>query len=634
MATAAKHIPEIDGLRAIAVLAVILFHLQVPGVSGGFAGVDVFFVISGYLITLGLQHELTQTGSLRLPRFYLRRARRLMPALYMTLVISSVCAVVWLSNHRLPEYGASQVAAALSLSNVHFFLGSGYFDSASDYKALLHTWSLGVEEQFYLLWPALLWLIWRGREKRAWRHIATGSLFVASLLASATQQRNEPAATFFLVPFRFHEFMLGAALALGSRHDTPPTKNRADIGLLCGLGLIGYAIAKFDGQTPFPGIHALIPCLGAVLMLWAAPNSRLAWLLKNPLSTYLGRTSYSTYLMHWPLIVFFRVAGGREHLRPRDQAILFIVTLVLGDLLHRFIENRYREPDSITDKRFLVGLIGSTAALIAIGLAFQHAPWVEARAWAASHISTKEVETRRNARFRPRQDVCSVKGWEHCDDLVPGKVNALVIGDSHSVDAYNAFVTRFPQHNITLSDLGGCPPHPQIDTIVLSGHPDLQKCLELNRKRHDPSFLKQYDYIILNVYMDWYNESHLTDYLRFLHSHGIRKVIVFGQTWRASDDLPELVNKLGFDQERIMPKLAPPPSDRLVKETADRLGYLFIDKTEALSNRKGFELFDSREVLFTYDRHHLSLDHSRRLLDRRIDEVEDYLASHGPRPQH
>ena len=129
MATITKHIPEIDGLRAIAVLAVILFHLQVPGLSGGFAGVDVFFVISGYLITLGLQRELAQTNRLGLPNFYLRRARRLMPALYVTLAISSVCAVAWLSNHRLPEYGASQVAAALSLSNIHFFLGSGYLSS-------------------------------------------------------------------------------------------------------------------------------------------------------------------------------------------------------------------------------------------------------------------------------------------------------------------------------------------------------------------------------------------------------------------------------------------------------------------------------------------------------------------------
>lgn len=629
MTNAAKHIPEIDGLRAIAVVAVILFHLQVPSLPGGFAGVDVFFVISGYLITLGLQRELDQTGSLRLPRFYMRRARRLMPALYVTLAISSACAVAWLSNHRLPQYGASQVAAALSLSNVHFFLGSGYFDSASDYKALLHTWSLGVEEQFYLLWPALLWLSWQGRQ--AWLWIVTAVLFAASLLASAYLQRNEPAATFFLVPFRFHEFMLGAALAIGHHH-VKPTKIRADIGLLCGLSLIGYSVSKFDGQTPFPGIHALIPCLGAALVLWAAPASRFAWLLKNPLSTYLGRTSYSTYLMHWPLIVFFRVAGGREHLRPRDQAILFIVTLVLGDLLHRFIENRYRKPESTSDKRFLIGLVVSTAALISVGLAFQHAPWVEARAWAASHISAKEVEARRNARFRPRQDVCSAKGWDHCDDLVPGKVNAVVIGDSHSVDAYNAFVARFPQHNVTLSDLGGCPPHPHIDTIVLSGHPDLQKCLELNRKRHDPSFLRQHDYIILNVYMDWYNESHLAEYLRFLHAQGIKKVIVFGQTWRASDDLPELINKLGFDRDRIMPKLTPPPSDRLVKESAQRLGYLFIDKTEALSNRSGFELFDAREVLFTYDRHHLSLDHAQRLLDRRIDEVSDYLGS-GTQPQ-
>lgn len=622
--TSVRHtyIPEIDGLRALAVLAVILFHLQVPGLAGGFVGVDVFFVISGFLITSGLRRELDERGAIRFGRFYLRRTRRLLPALYAVLATSSVVAWATLSHHRLPEYGASQIAATLSLSNISFYLGSGYFDTASDYKPLLHTWSLGVEEQFYLLWPALMWCAWHAR-----RHVLllAGLLFAMTLGLSEWLVRSEPSAAFFLVPFRMYEFVIGAVLAVSGPRRPTTVSVVADAALLVGIAAIVVAVLHFGPRTPFPGVQALLPCTGAALVLWGAPSSRLAWLLNNRVASYLGRASYSTYLVHWPLIVFYRVAKVREHLFLREQVILFAATLLLGHLCHRWIENRYRNPSACADRRFLVRLAVSTALLIGIGWGMQQERLVQMRGWVANYISTNEVLIRRNERFRIRRDVCAVKGWEHCDDPMPGKRNGLVIGDSHAVDAYNAFVTRFPADNVNLSDLGGCPPHPAINTIVLADHPDLPKCLKLNRKRYDPAYLHGFDYIVINVLMGWYDQGHLSSYLQFLHDHGVRKVIVFGQTWRARDDLPELVNRVGFDRGRLMALLTPAPDDHLVQETAVRLGYLYIIKTEAFTTRGHFNVFDEAGVLFTYDQHHLSLEYSERLLDRRFDEVRAYL---------
>lgn len=616
-----KYVPEIDGLRAIAVLAVILFHLQVNGLTGGFVGVDVFFVISGYLITTGLQRELSSRGTIDLKAFYLRRARRLLPALYAVLLMTALAAVAFLSHQRLIQHGASQVAAALSLSNVHFFLGSGYFDTASDYKPLLHTWSLGVEEQFYLLWPVLMYAAWR----QAWSLLTLCCLsFAASFLAAEWCVARHPSAAFFLVPFRMHEFVVGAVLA------SPMLRSRnaswlVDVCLLSGLICILGPVMAYGPRTPFPGWWALLPCAGAAMVLWAAPVSRLKPLLNNAVMRYLGRTSYSTYLIHWPLIVIYRIAKGREHLRPREQVVLFLVTIALGHVVHRYVENRFRGAPRETDRRFLIGLAAATGLLVSGGVAMQFEPLVQQRSWAASHLSPKEVLGRRNDRFKLRQQVCEVKGWEHCDDLVMGKRNALVVGDSHAVDAFNAFVTRFPDDNFTLSELGGCPPHRAIDSIVMAGHPDLPKCLELNRRRYDPGYLKQFDYLIINVYMEWYGEKHLAEYLRYLHEQGVRRVIVFGQTWRAPDDVPELVNSLGFDRARLMSRLTSPPPDAIVDQTARELGYLFISKTDALTSRDGFEVFDANEALFTYDQHHLSLPHSKRLLDRRLSDVVKYL---------
>lgn len=614
------YVPEIDGLRAIAVMAVILFHLQVGALSGGFAGVDVFFVISGYLITGGLSRELAESGSLSLSRFYLRRARRLLPALYVTLFASAIAAVVLLSHHRLMAFGASLVSAALSISNIHFYLGSGYFDAASDYKPLLHTWSLGVEEQFYLLWPLLLLVTRTGR----WFRLLAVVLFLLALGLAEWLSHAAPAAAFFLAPFRIHEFVIGALLAT-SVGPCAKGAGKADAALVVGLALIAVAIFGFGARTAFPGLNALVPCLGAALVLWAGAASRWAWLLNNPVSVYLGRTSYSTYLVHWPLVVFLRVAKGREHFTVKEQVILLAVTLVLGHLLHRLVEQRLRHVPAWGNRRFLTGLLLTTIVLLGLGFAAQQENWVQVRTWAANRVTPKEIELRRKARFLPRQQVCTVKAWDHCDDLVLGKRNALVIGDSHAVDAYNAFATRFPQDNITLSDLGGCPPHPSIDQIVVAGHPDLPKCLELNRKRYDPADLRRYDYIVINVYMDWYTPQHLAEYLRFLHAQGVKKVVVFGQTWRASDDLPELVNRVGLDRERLMPLLKAPPSEQALVSTAQELGYLYVSKTDALSSNGHFDVFDAGEILFTYDKHHLSLEYSKRLLDKRHLDVRRYL---------
>jgi peptidoglycan/LPS O-acetylase OafA/YrhL len=620
-----KHIPEIDGLRAIAVLAVVLFHLQVPHMAGGFAGVDIFFVISGYLITSGLRQSSDMPVGTVLRDFYIRRARRLLPPLYAILLASSILALAVMSSDRLRSFGGSVMASALSAANVYFFWGSGYFDSSSDLKPLLHNWSLGVEEQFYLVWP-ITYLV---AQRLKWHggHVALG-IGLVGLIASEAMLRSNASAAFFLMPLRVHEFMIGAVLAHGgawSRTNSPLSLHARNLLTLIGLGLMAWAIFSFNAHTPFPGVMALVPCVGAALVLAAAPQSQVGAMLRLPPMRWLGKVSYSVYLVHWPLIVFYRIISGREHLKPSVRWWLLAATLLLGWMSWRWIENRWRPNQPGRNQGFVAGMLVATAALLALGWALQQEQWMDQRPWRSSMITPREIDLGKKKRFVLRQQVCTERGWELCDAPAPGKLNGLVIGDSHAVDAYNAFVHARPNDHIAMSEQGGCPPHAEIDQIVQPNHPDLAKCRALNKTRFDSARLKSFDYVVINVLMGWYTEQHLSEYLEFLQRQGIRKVIVFGQTWRASDDLPELINRHGFRTEKLMPLLQSPPSDHQVQETAKRLGYLYIDKTAALTSAGQFEVFDPNRVPFTYDEHHLSYEHSIRLLAQRSADVQHYL---------
>ena len=312
--------PDLEGLRAVAVLLVLLYHAGVPGFGGGFVGVDVFFVLSGFLITSLLLRELHSTGTLSIAGFYARRARRLLPAAGLVLIVTLVGSVVFLSPLRIPTVSADIGAAGLYVSNFRFAAqANDYFAAGGTPSPVLHYWSLSVEEQFYIVWPGLLLLLYRWG--RSWIGIAVGVIVVASFgLSLVLTGVNQPVA-FYLLPTRAWQLGVGALLSLAALRFT--RINPALGATLTLLGVVAAAAASlaFSDRTPFPGMAAALPVAAAALVIVGGMPSggtvASRWLAVRPVR-YLGTISYSVYLWHWPLLVLAAGAVGHA-LSPRAE---------------------------------------------------------------------------------------------------------------------------------------------------------------------------------------------------------------------------------------------------------------------------------------------------------------------------
>lgn len=358
--------PEIDGLRAIAVIPVILFHAGLTLFSGGYVGVDVFFVISGYLITSILIGELEQ-DNFSITRFYERRARRILPALFFVMLCCIPFAWKWMLPSELKDFSQSVVSVVFFASNILFWREEGYFAPAAEMKPLLHTWSLAVEEQYYVLFPIFLLLAWRfGRRSVFWSICAIAAL---SLAASEWSWRNAPSANFYLAPTRAWELLAGSICAFLLSGREPRASNALS---LAGLGLIVFAIFYFDDSTPFPSVYALAPVLGtALIILFGGSGSWAARLLSTRSFVGIGLISYSAYLWHQPLFAFARIRSVLEP-SPELMMALAALSLVLAYFSWRYVETPFRKGKvSIFSTRGSVFAVSGAvaAAFIAGGLA-------------------------------------------------------------------------------------------------------------------------------------------------------------------------------------------------------------------------------------------------------------------------
>lgn len=459
-------------MRAIAVLPVILFHLGFPYTPGGFVGVDVFFVLSGYLITRQIALELSE-NRFSLLDFYDRRVRRLLPALFAMLIGSTLLALLVLLPRDLDSFGESLVAAVLSISNFYFWTESGYFAPAAESMPLLHTWSLAVEEQFYLLFPPLMIIIWRFGSAHVWRTLAL--LALVSFAAGVWTSRSAPAAGFYLLPMRAWELLLGSLLALAPGFKPASLRQR---NAAASLGLLGIATAvlTFNAGTRFPGLAAALPCIGAALVIWAGQPSESAVevgsephplalrLLTLPPLVFVGLISYSLYLWHWPLIVF----AGQWSFTPLSigrTALVLCATFAIAAASWKFIEQPLRRGTSLWTTRglrvrtsgALVGVLALVGISLDVGGGF---PWLQPKAVLAV---VDDAEDRSPLRERCHFQMSEQRRRTFDETCVFGDATGrriVVFGDSHGAELSYALseIVRERHLHVRQITASGCAP--------------------------------------------------------------------------------------------------------------------------------------------------------------------------------
>ena len=448
---------EIDGLRALAVLPVILFHAGFKVFSGGFVGVDVFFVISGFLITTIILAEL-EVGKFSLINFYERRARRILPVLFFMMLLCLPFAWMLLIPEDMRNFSHSLVAVSAFASNILFWGTSGYFDSAAELKPLLHTWSLAVEEQYYVLFPIFLMFAWRLGKR--WILGTLILVFLVSLTLAQWASSAMPMAGFFLLPARGWELLIGAFVAfyVASPGRKPFSKLVNEIGSGLGFALIVFSIFSFDKNTPFPSIYALVPTVGAALIILHAGKETLAGkILGSRFFVGIGLISYSAYLWHQPLLAFVRHASYDEPGKLVMSGFI-VITLVLSYFSWKYIEAPFRKKTLFSRKFvFVFSLIGTIFFSMA-GL--------------VGHLTRGFPNRAMALPFKPLEYDTRQLGYVKCDDKIlpgnakinychmteKGEVNAVLLGDSHADDKFYGIEKNSVDLKWQLVGNASCPP--------------------------------------------------------------------------------------------------------------------------------------------------------------------------------
>ncbi|AMR78021.1 acyltransferase family protein [Cupriavidus nantongensis] len=420
---------DVDGLRALAVLMVVLCHAGLPWLSGGFVGVDVFFVISGFVVTQSLRRSLAD-GTMSFADFYVRRARRLLPALYAMMAAVFVFAILFLLPSDATAFAKHIGLISLLVGNVYLARQTGYFDPAAEQQPLLHTWSLSVEEQFYLMLPLVLYLL-RRRSVRM-QAVVLGALLVISLAASQWAIGKAQPGAYYLAHNRAFEFLIGVLLAYAPA--LQGAKRRTfDLIALGGLAVVVISAVMLKPAAPFPGMLALAPCLAVASTIWATPRSSLAsLLLANRWVVALGRASYSIYLWHWPILFALRRFDLRA---PEWTAAGVVASLAVGAVSYRWIEQRFRYgaiPQRKAAIRFMLAPALAVAGVIVIGKVSGGFLFAYPQAFRIAY-SKAEEGTWDDARGKACWEQVAVTDPRRCHLGQPDAVRRAVLwGDSHA----------------------------------------------------------------------------------------------------------------------------------------------------------------------------------------------------------
>lgn len=451
---------DIQGLRAIAVTSVVLFHVFPDIFPGGFVGVDVFFVISGYLITNSIFTKLVR-GNFSLLEFYSHRVIRIIPALLICIIATTAASYFLISPNELIAFAKSAISAIFFSSNIYFWKTSGYFDLGSELKPLLQTWSLGVEEQFYIFFPFGLLIIFRYFRKFYIYIIAIA--LILSLLISEIFSYNSPVLSYFLLPTRLFEPLVGAILAILQNRFVNLGRVARNATCLAGLVLVIAPVFILDKSHTFPGLNALYPCIGAALIIVAGLGDTIvaaSRLITGPIFRFLGDISYSLYLWHWPILALLRTVYGPD-LMPFLSVDAIVASLICGFLSFRFVEQPFMR-SSFSRKQILTGGITAmtvTALLMAPIFATKGFP---------DRFSGRALELFASAsNYSPVRDECHsgnrnyIPYSKNCLFGDPNATEIFVVwGDSHGVELAYALgqASRRDGRAVMQITASACPP--------------------------------------------------------------------------------------------------------------------------------------------------------------------------------
>jgi len=634
--------PDIDGLRAVAIIAVVIFHAFPELLPGGFVGVDVFFVISGFLITTIILEGL-KAATFSFAGFYARRVRRIFPALALVLTASLVLGWLLLLPKELEQLGRHIAGGAGFMSNFILWMEAGYFDTESELKPLMHLWSLGVEEQYYLLFPPLLWLAWRMRlDLLAVMLVVLAVSLTANL---ATTPRN-PTTAFFLPHARFWELMAGGVLAHYSLFGWPtldsrlrslcsPTSSRmpriaAESLAAAGLATIAFAIFAIDHTSAFPGWWATVPVLGTCLVILAGPQTALnTWLLASPAARMVGSISYPLYLWHWPLLSFLRVSAAGS---PPASGRLAVIALAIGLAWLTFAAIERPIRSLRPSRRMVAALTGMVATAGCAGIAIMAGDGLPRRL-------PEQIRAIADFRYDYRHDARVGTCWLSRDDpphafatpcIDPRSTDGqdqpllLVWGDSHAARLYPGLGTEHGNRwRFAQLTRDSCPP------VILAGYP---RCAESNR-----FVMAQIAHIrprVVVLFSNW--RAHveqldrsdtfarqLLETIREVRANGVETILLLGPAPAWKGQLPKLLFQSwqGNPSESTIPSRtrtglieAVGNIDRFLRDlVAGEEGVRYVSVLEAFCNAEGCMtyVFDDPSQLTTWDRGHLTTSGAR-----------------------
>lgn len=439
-----KYRAEIDGLRALAVLPVILFHAGFEWFSGGFVGVDVFFVISGYLITTIIISEMAE-GKFSIVNFYERRARRILPALFFMMLLCIPPAYFYMLPDPLENFGQSLVSTSLFSNNILLLMTSGYWDLASEYKPLLHTWSLAVEEQYYIIFPILMLSLWKFGRNAIF--ICFISIIIISLYFAQVESDRDVA--FYSLHTRAFELLLGALMCgYFLKRPTNMSPLAKNIFSLIGLLMIFYSILFFDGETRLPSVYTLVPVIGTCLVIYFTDKTaHVHKILSNKALVSIGLISYSAYLFHQPILSFLKIYSVNL---PSTIDILFAIaiTFVLAWISYKFVESPFRNKEKFNRTSIFLFATIAMFSFSSIGLYFNSTNGMPDR----FKVNTSPLEKSKSL---------SQRAWAFKNDsyLENDKLNVLVVGNSFGRDVVNMLIETFDEEKFEIiyrDDMNSC----------------------------------------------------------------------------------------------------------------------------------------------------------------------------------